>query len=191
MLPAFDCEARAFEEDAIADPQVQSVGFDHGTAASRGLQELEAESLAPPGQQVYLALRFRALLLEALDLRQLHLCLARHLLRRCAKAGDEALEALDVAPDPVGALRSCVQTRRLLDSPFVPRAGEVRRASGLELEHGVRDRFEEPAVVGHDHHAGVEGLQLPLEPLEALDVEMVGRLVEEQEVRIAAQRSAE
>ena len=42
---------------------------------------------------------------------------------------------------------ACVGALRLLEAPGVPRAGEVRRASGDELEHRVRDRFEEPAVV--------------------------------------------
>ena len=38
---------------------------------------------------------------------------------------------------------------------------------------------------------GVERLQLALEPLEALDVEVVRRLVEEQQIRVAAERARE
>jgi hypothetical protein len=38
---------------------------------------------------------------------------------------------------------------------------------------------------------GVDRLELPLEPLEARDVEVVRRLVEEQEVRVAAECSGE
>jgi hypothetical protein len=39
--------------------------------------------------------------------------------------------------------------------------------------------------------AGVERLQLALEPLEALDVEVVRRLVEQQQVGVAAERARE
>jgi hypothetical protein len=124
--------------------------------------------------------RSQTLLLVALDLAHLHLCLARHLLARRAETRHEALEPFDVGADAVRRLGCRVQPRSLLDTPLVPRPGEVRRAPGLELEYCIRHGFEEPAVVGDDEDAGVEGLQLALEPLEALDVEVVGRLVEQQ-----------
>jgi len=65
-----------------------------------------------------------------------------------------------------------------------------RAASALELEHGRRHRLEEPAVVGDEHDGGVDRRQLALEPLEALDVEVVRRLVEQQQVGVARQRAA-
>ena len=49
--------------------------------------------------------------------------------------------------------------RRLLAAPVVPRAGEVRRAAGLQLEHGGRRRLEEPAVVRDEDDGGVDRLQ--------------------------------
>ena len=69
--------------------------------------------------------------------------------------------------------------------------GEVRRASGVELEHGGRRRLEEPAVVRDEDDAGVERRQLGLEPLEARDVEVVRRLVEEEQVGVATERARE
>ena len=42
-----------------------------------------------------------------------------------------------------------------------------------------------------EDHGGVERLELLLEPLEALDVEVVRRLVQEQEIRSAAERTCE
>src|SRR5262249_59763563 len=81
--------------------------------------------------------------------------------------------------------------RRLLDPPGVPGSGEVDRASAAELEDAVRDRFEEPAVVGNQDDAGVERLQFLLEPLEARHVEVVGRLVEQQQIRVAYERARE
>ena len=59
--------------------------------------------------------------------------------------------------------------------PLVPRARRSRAATALELEDGRRDGLEEPAVVRHEHDRCVERRQLPLQPLEALHVEVVGR----------------
>ena len=80
-----------------------------------------------------------------------------------------------------------LQARGLLDPPRVPRAGEVGRTTGFELEHCIADGLEEPAVVRDDQDSRVERLQLALEPFEALDVEVVGRLVQEQEIGVAAE----
>src|SRR5207248_3762763 len=78
-----------------------------------------------------------------------------------------------------------------LPPPHVPRPGEERRATGGELERRRRHRLEEPAVVCDEDDGGVQRLQLTLEPLEAGHVEMVRRLVEEEQVWIAAERSGE
>ncbi len=61
----------------------------------------------------------------------------------------------------------------------------------VELERRRRHRLEEPAVVRDEDHRRVERLQLALEPLEARDVEMVRRLVEQQQVGVAAERARE
>ena len=60
-----------------------------------------------------------------------------------------------------------------------------------ELEHRRRHGLQEPAVVRDQDHTGVEPRQLALEPLEALHVEVVGRLVEEQQVGVAGERARE
>src|SRR5439155_15104841 len=100
-------------------------------------------------------------------------------------------EPLGVAADAAGRLRRGVQSCRFLAPPLVPGTREVGGAPRFELEHGVCDGLEEPAVVRDDEDAGVERLQLSLQPLEALDVEVVRRLVEQQEVWIAAERSGQ
>jgi hypothetical protein len=187
VLAPLDRKRHAVEQHALPDADGEVVRLHHGAAAARRLQELEAELLAPPREQVDLVGRLRALLLVALDLPHLDLGLARHLLGGRTEPRDEALEPFDVGADPVGRLRRGVQSRRLLDPPFVPRAGEVRRAARFELEHRVRHGLEEPAVVRDDQDPGVEPLQLALEPFEALDVQMVRRLVEEQQVGVAAE----
>src|SRR5215211_3812417 len=67
----------------------------------------------------------------------------------------------------------------------------IPRAAGLELEHGRADRLEEPAVVRDQHDRRVELEQRLLEPLERLDVKVVGRLVEEQEVGLGGERAGQ
>ena len=64
-----------------------------------------------------------------------------------------------------------------------------RAAAALELEHRGADRLQEPAVVRDEDDGGVDVLQVALEPLQRLDVEVVGRLVEQQQVGIARQRA--
>ena len=66
-----------------------------------------------------------------------------------------------------------------------------RPRAGLELEHRGADRLQKPAVVGDEHDRRVEAHQVLLEPLERGDVEVVGRLVEQQQVGVAGQRAAE
>ena len=45
--------------------------------------------------------------------------------------------------------------------------------------------------MGHEHDRGVDRRQLALEPFEALDVEVVGGLVEQEQIRVAGERAAE
>ena len=83
------------------------------------------------------------------------------------------------------------RARGALEPPLVPGAGEVEAAPALELEHGGRDGLEEPAVVRDEDDRGVDRGELALEPLEAVDVEVVRRLVEQEQVGVAGERAAE
>src|SRR5438105_13777833 len=98
-----------------------------------------------------------------------------------AEALDEPLEARDVLRVPRRGLRGLGHASRLLAPPIVPGAGEVDRAAALELEHGRRHRLQEPAVVRDEDDRRVERDERLLEPLEPLDVEVVRRLVEEEQ----------
>ena len=119
--------------------------------------------------------------LDAVDRLQLRLRLAR-LGRLVAKALDEALHPRDLGLAAGDVAPGGELARRLLGAPGVPRALEVARAAGLELEHRGADRLEKPAVVGDEDDRRVEPDEVVLEPLERLDVEVVGRLVEQQQV---------
>ena len=134
--------------------------------------------------------RVHAVRLQLLDLLQLRLRLAR-LRRLVAEPLDEALEPRELLGLALRRLRLVQVARRLLAPPDVPRAGEVDRLAALELEHRRRHRLEEPAVVRDEDHAGVDRLQHLLEPLERLDVEVVRRLVEQQQVRLRRERARE
>ena len=128
--------------------------------------------------------RLRAHLLEPADLRQLRLRLLG-LRPLVAKAGDEPLEPLDVLGVALLRLRRRERAGRLLASPLVPGAREEDRAAAFQLEHRRRHRLQEPAVVGDEDHTRVERRERLLEPFEVADVEMVGRLVEEEQVGVA------
>ena len=66
-----------------------------------------------------------------------------------------------------------------------------RDAAGLQLQHGRADGLQEPAVVRDQHDGRVEPHECLLEPLQGLDVEMVGRLVQQQHVRRSGQRAGQ
>ena len=64
---------------------------------------------------------------------------------------------------------------------------EVRRAA-VELEHLRRDLVEHVAVVGDQHQPAAERGQPLLEELDRVEVEVVGRLVEDQHLVLADQQ---
>ena len=190
VLLTLDHERAAFDQLLPARREPEPFDLDHDPAAARRLQELEAEAPSPLRQVLELAGGLLALLLEATDLRELRLGLLR-LRFLVAEPLDESLQPLDVGADPLHALRRGLGPCRPLEPPLVPGAGEVEAAAALELEHRRRHRLEEPAVVRDEDHRRVDRRQLALEPLEALDVEVVRRLVEQQQVGIAGKRAGE
>ena len=58
----------------------------------------------------------------------------------------------------------------------------------IELQRPLGDVVEEVAVVGHQHDAAGVVLEIALEPGDRLRVEMVGRLVEQQDVGLGEQQ---
>ena len=108
-----------------------------------------------------------------------------------AEAVDEPLEPRDLGLLLLDRPAERELARRLLLAPGVPGALEEAAAAGLQLEHGGAHRLQEPAVVGDEHDGGVERLQMRFQPLERLDVEVVGGLVEQQQVGIAGQRAGQ
>ena len=60
-----------------------------------------------------------------------------------------------------------------------------------QLGHGCGGVVDEGAVMRNQHHAALEGDQEPLEPLHRVQVEMVGRLVKQEQIRFAEQHAGQ
>ena len=92
----------------------------------------------------------------------------------------DAVRAVGVVAQPLAPRRSrrprsCPRTRATCESPS-------------KASMWVAIAVEEPAVVGDDHGAAGEVEQRLLERAQGVDVEVVGRLVEQQQVAAAAQQ---
>ena len=124
--------------------------------------------------------------LDPLHRLQLALRLAR--LRAVPEAVDEPLEVGQLpllALERVGLRR---QPLGLQPPPVRVAALVVAAAAAVDLEHPGRDRLQEPAVVRDEHDARVEAVQMLLEPLDGRRVEVVGRLVQQQQIRLGGER---
>ena len=95
---------------------------------------------------------------------------------------DETLEASDLGLLALDRPPERELAGRLLLAPGVTGAREEAAAASLDLENRRADGFEEPAIVCDERDRTGKGDQGLLEPLERLEVEMVGGLVEEQQV---------
>ena len=184
MLAALEPQVGAVQQHLrrVADLQVRAGQLEDDAARALGLAEADRH-LARVARVDVDALD----LVERLDARLGLLGLGR--LR--AEALDEALHPLDLGLLLADRLAERHLARGGLAAPLRPGAGEEARLAGLELEHGGADRLEEPAVVGDHDDRGVERLELGLQPLERVDVEVVGRLVEQEQVGLGGERAAQ
>ncbi len=64
----------------------------------------------------------------------------------------------------------------------------VDQVATIQLEDAGRQGLQEGAVVGNEQHRAVEAQQRFLEPGDGADVQVVGRFVEQQQVRLGDQR---
>ena len=190
VLASLEHERGAVEEQLVARRDDEVVRLEHDPPGTRRPEELEAERPTLARQRLELTWAALALLLEAADLGQLRLRLLR-LRLLVAEPLHEPVEPLDVVAHAVELGRSGRGARRLLTAPGVPGSVEEERLRPAELEHRRRDGLEKPPVVRDEHDRCVERGQLALEPLEALDVEVVRRLVQQQQVGIGRERARE
>ena len=130
--------------------------------------------------------------LDALD--PVELLLPRGGLARArarAELRDEALEPGDLLTLALERLGLVLQRLGALAAVGAVLHVVELAAAALELEHARRDALEEPAIVRDEQHGAVEAVELVLEPLERAQVEVVRRLVEQQQVGVRRERARE
>lgn len=74
--------------------------------------------------------------------------------------------------------------------------GVVARAiasdlTAIQIEDAGREAAQEAAVVGHEQQGAAAAKQRPLEVADRIDVQMIRRLIEDQQIRIAHERRCE
>ena len=103
------------------------------------------------------------------------------------EAADELLQ--------LGDLRAFLGVLRV---QFLPRLGggghEIVVVAGVDPQlavvdvgHVGTDRVEEVAVVGNDDHGGLAGVEHPFQPANGIDIQVVGGLVQQQDVGVGKQ----
>ena len=188
MLASLDRQRDAVQQLLVSGGERQALDLDHRAArCAAGSRNSNPSRARAPRRAGRARRRPGPFLLQPADVRQLGLRLLR-LRLLVPEPVDEPLEPGDVGVVALDRLRRVERARRLLAPPDVPLAGEVGRAAGFELEHRGRRRLQEPAVVRDQDDGRVQPDERALQPLEPLDVEVVGRLVEQQQVGIARQR---
>ena len=190
MVAALERERDVVEENAAGDLDPLVLEDEHVAAAPLRRGEVEAEPARPAVRSAASeAAASFSLARRPIWVSFAWACFALFFLyrKRATKRSRRSMSpATRSAVFCACAARCAFSSRQTCHGP-----GEVGGAAGLELERGVGHRFEEPAVVRDDHAGGVERGELALEPLEAGDVQVVGGLVEEDEVGIAGQGARE
>jgi hypothetical protein len=108
-----------------------------------------------------------------------------------AEAFDEALGLLDLAVLVLLLGGEALEALGLLHLVVVVVARVDDEALAVDLHDAVHDAVHEGAVVADEHDRPVVGAQEALEPRDGLEVQVVGRLVEQQHVGLAQQKLRE
>ena len=123
-----------------------------------------------------------------------------HLLERPRAALVARAPGLDPLPNPdlfLGQLLVEARVRRrlvferlfLAPQVVLVVAGPAHEPAAIDLDNPRREFSQERAIVGNEHHGAGPGIHAILEPLDRRDVEMVRRLVEQQQVGLLHERS--
>ncbi len=149
----------------------------HHVAGARGVGELEVDVLVPFGQDHELALDLLDPADPLLGLGGLG-GLVAELVDEDLHVGDLALLGRALGPHLLEVVGALLQVARVV-------AGVDRQTPVLEGGHMVDARIHEGPVVGDDEHRAVVAGDEAAEPLDALEVEVVRGLVEQEEVGMA------
>ena len=66
---------------------------------------------------------------------------------------------------------------------------EAARLAAVEPDRAARERREQAPVVADDHQRGAPGIEIALQPFDRGQVEMIGRLVEQQDIGVGRQHA--
>ena len=161
-LPPLDLEVDAVVDHGGTVRLVDAHQASHEPPRARRLRKGEADAPRPPPD------------LDALELVQ-HLDAALHLARLGRLVAEALHETLDLG-HALGLARLALDEEMIIVA-HVEGDGAVRH-----LRDGGDHTVEEIPVVGDDDHAALVRREKSLQPLQRLDVEVVGRLVEEEEI---------
>ena len=174
-----DLEAQVVDQQALAEALAQVLGLDHEVAEPRPRRDDDLAGLrrlaAGLGQHG----------LVGLDAR-LGLGLAR-----LGALADPFQLVLELALARRFGLFLLAQAGLLLLQPGGVVALEGDAVAAVELQDPARHVVQEIAVVGHGHHGARILVQEALQPGHGLGVQVVGRLVEQQHVRLLQEQAAE
>ena len=181
-LAALGLEVHAPVDDVLTVRVMDVLQLDHAPAAALGLRELEADRAAIADGSLNL--------LHALDLLQLRLRL-RGLRVLRAEAVGELLKLLDLLllrPVRRELLRILLFA---LAEVVVVVAAEAHEPALADFHDAADELVEELAVVGDQQDRAGVRLQVALEPLQGLEIEVVRRLVEHQQVGLLDEQARE
>ena len=172
-------ERQVLDQQPVAEALAQAVGLDHHVAEARARRDVDLDrvelDVALLGEQPLVVVQARlGLLAPALRVLAHPLELGR----------DRALARGLLALLLREALLLLLEPARVV-------ALEREAAAAVELEDPARDVVEEVAIVGDGDDRALVLLEVPLEPGDRLGVEVVRRLVEQQQVGRGEQQPAE
>ena len=171
-LPPLDLEVDAVVDHGGTVRLVNAHQASHEPPRARRLRKGEADAPRPPPD------------LDALELVQ-HLDAALHLARLGRLVAEALHETLDLGHALGLVARPRLEeglARLALDEEMIIVAHVEGDGAVRHLRDGGDHTVEEIPVVGDDDHAALVRREKSLQPLQRLDVEVVGRLVEEEEI---------
>ena len=176
MPPRGSENDEVLDQQPVAEALAQVLGLDDDVAEPRPGRDVDLDLV-----ELDVALLGDQLLVAGQARLRLRLAALRVLAHPLELRGDRARRA-------VSAFSSCCEALLLLLEPARVVALERDALAAVELEDPAGDVVEEVAVVGDGDDGALVLLEVPLEPGDRLGVEVVRRLVEQQQVGRASSR---
>src|SRR5690606_21120413 len=182
-VAAHHFQRQAVDELFAAEAVVNVVQLDHLAAGLVGFLDVDARLLRPPET---LALGG----FGAQRLQRAHAALVAGAPRLYALANPGFL-LVELFLEQVSLALLGLQGFFLAPQVILVIARPAREARAIELHDAGREPLQERAVVGDEQHAALERAHAVLQPADGREVEVIGRLVEQQQLRIRHQRPRE